>query len=553
MEVTLLSAPDNSYIIKTLNGYNELFMEGNNCFVDRSGRDRDYYWEFVPQGDDTYFIRMAASNTYGHTPANYPNRYFGRDDLSSTALYCTISSSNANAQIRWQLVYQSDMLTVELADDDYAALCAIASTLGADEWTKKWDTTSKKFTKAAWPGVIVNDNGQVTAIDLKGNNLNGDISTLTLSTLSALKSLNLSNNAITGDIQTLAATLPTGCKLYVEGQSLGYIGEHTLYEVCSLTQAESGLPSIAYWRSDAATLASTLIGVGGNCYFTHDGSGGSDRWEGRIWADGGTESWGKFIGSSTVTVECTYPQRFTFTYKYEMGDANMDDVLNVLDLQSTLNYSNGQSWGLFNFYAADTYAQDDDINVQDIVSTVNILLAQEEEPAPARTATSLAGSGLPAATAFSTEAEACVSIEAGEIALYTTVPVAALDLRLSGIAPEALSWNTEAMGFTTAATAQANGTHAIIYSLQPHEIAEGRTVLATFDVGETPRLTSAVLSDSKAQSVSVGSNLPTGISTTLNENGEMRNETLYDLQGRKVNGQQRKGLYIENGKKIVIK
>ena len=436
-----------------------------------------------------------------------------------------------------------------MAEADYADLCNIYSTLSGDSWRTKWLTGSNVQTASRWRGVTFDEEGYVTDIDLSSNSLSGNISALAFTGLTHLKSMNLSNNAITGDIQTLAATLPTGCKLYVEGQSLGYIGEHTLYEVCSLTQAESGLPSIAYWRSDAATLASTLIGVGGNCFFTHDGSGGSDRWEGRIWADGGTESWGKFIGSSTVTVECTYPQRFTFTYKYEMGDANMDDALNVLDLQTTLNYSNGQSWGLFNFYAADTYAQDDDINVQDIVSTVNILLAQEEEPASVRAATGLAGSGLPAATAVSTEVEACVSIEAGEIVLYTTVPVAALDLRLSGIAPEALTWNTEAMGLATAAMAQANGTHAIIYSLQPREIAEGRTVLATFKSEKTPRLTSAVLSDSKARPVTVGSTLPTGIRGT--EYGTER--TIYDLQGRKVNGQQRKGLYIENGKKIVIK
>ena len=44
----------------------------------------------------------------------------------------------------------------------------------------------------------------------------------------------------------------------------------------------------------------------------------------------------------------------------------------------------------------------------------------------------------------------------------------------------------------------------------------------------------------------------TEISATLNDNGEMTKEKCYDLQGRRV-AQPQKGLYIVNGKKVVIK
>ena len=50
----------------------------------------------------------------------------------------------------------------------------------------------------------------------------------------------------------------------------------------------------------------------------------------------------------------------------------------------------------------------------------------------------------------------------------------------------------------------------------------------------------------------------TGISATLNDNGEMTNDNaVYDLQGRRVsesviqNSKLRKGLYIVNGKKVI--
>jgi len=539
MEVSLEAGPDDSYIIKTCDGSDELFIEGDRCFVDRSGRERDYYWEFLSNDDGTLLIRMSSSNIYGNTPQSHPSMYFGRSNSSETRLSHLTNINNTNAQVRWQLKYLADGNTIELTDGDYTTLCALSNTLGGSSWTKKWDTTTRKATRTAWPGVAVNDEGHVTAIGLAGNNLSGDISSLTLSGLTALKSINLSNNAITGNIQTLAASLPNGCVLNVEGQNLGFQGEHTLYELCNY----SGLPSIAYYQSGSGTMASTLIGVGGYCQFYHEGTGGRQYWDCYIYANGGTYNNNRFYWPSPVTVECLYPHHFTFTYKYSMGDANMDDALNVLDLQTTLNYSNNQGGGLFNFYAADTYGSDNDINVQDIVKTVNILLAQENNysaPARALDATS------------TTESEACISVENGEIVLHTTKPVAALDLHLASIKPEQLNWNTEIMGFATATAAQADGTHAIIYSMLPRQMEEGRTVLATFDANLSPHLTAAVLSDSQARPVSVGYAVSTGIhlqpSTTLH-----LQPSVYDLQGRRLSGQQAKGVYIINGKKVVVK
>ena len=299
-------------------------------------------------------------------------------------------------------------------------------------------------------------------------------------------------------------TLPSGCNLNVLEQDFGYIGEHTLYELCNYGK----LPSIAYYNDDSGSLVSTLIGVNGVCQFAHNGTNGGHYWDCYIYPDGSAWNNFKFYWPSPATVECQWPHRFTFTYTYEMGDANMDDNVDVLDLQSTLNSSNGQEYGLFNFYAADTYGPDDEINVQDIVATVNILLAQESSQSAAVKARG-------GAAGSEAETEACISVEDGQLVLYTTRPVAALDLRIVGIAPQQLSWNTEDMGFATATVAQANGTHAIIYSLQPREMEEGRTVLATFQTDAAPCIASAVLSDSYARRITAGQSLPTGM-TRLN-------------------------------------
>ena len=420
---------------------------------------------------------------------------------------------------------------------DYADLCNIFNTLGGKSWRSKWITNNNVQTASRWRGVTFDKDGYVTSIDLRENGLNGDISELAFTGMRRLTSLNLSSNALTGDIRTLASSLPRGCSMNVERQDLGYVGELTLYEACTFT----GLPSIAFWQSEGGLLASTLMGVGGYCQFYHPGTDGKDYWTCYIHADGRTESYNKFYWPSPATMECLYPQHFTFTYKYVTGDANMDDVVNVLDLQSTLNFSNRQQWGIFNHYAADTYAQDDDINVQDIVATVNILLAQD---GAGKVNVKALGTTSP------TEGEACLSVEDGQIVLYTTKPVAALDLRLAGIDPGSINWVTEDMGFATASVTTGKcGTHAVIYSMQPLQIESGRTVLATFDGSLSPGLVSAVLSDCKARPVSVGDMIPTGIRLADGTNGD----SFYNLQGVRMNRPQMKGLYIINGKKVVIK
>ncbi|MBR1498789.1 MAG: leucine-rich repeat protein [Bacteroidaceae bacterium] len=418
---------------------------------------------------------------------------------------------------------------------DYADLCNLYNTLGGDGWRNKWMTNKNVQTASRWRGVTFDEDGYVTGINLEDNGLNGDISSLTFAGMSRLTEMNLSRNAITGDIRPLLATLNSNCDLNVAMQNLGYVGEHTLYELCNY----GGLPSIAYYQSGSGQLASTLIGVNGVCQFYHEGTDGGHYWDCYIYADGGT--WGnfKFYWPSPATVECFQPHHFTFTYRYEMGDANMDDAVNVLDLQSTLNYSNNQSWGLFNFYAADTYGPDDDINVQDIVATVNMLLAQEGQGR--MNVKALAGDGT-------TEGEACLSVEDGQLVLYTTKPVAALDLRLAGIGTDDIVWKTEDMGFVTATKGQGD-THAIIYSMLPRQIEEGRTVIATFDGNRTPRLVSAVLCDDMARPVVVGGSIPTQLHSIAGEGIQ----SAYDLRGIKVDSPQQKGVYIVNGKKVVIK
>ena len=56
-----------------------------------------------------------------------------------------------------------------------------------------------------------------------------------------------------------------------------------------------------------------------------------------------------------------------------------------------------------------------------------------------------------------------------------------------------------------------------------------------------------------ARSITLVNNSPTAIEATLMNNEEMNNDEWYDLNGRKVNKPTKKGVFINNGRKVVIK
>ena len=61
-----------------------------------------------------------------------------------------------------------------------------------------------------------------------------------------------------------------------------------------------------------------------------------------------------------------------------------------------------------------------------------------------------------------------------------------------------------------------------------------------------------MLSDSHARAISVGIGVPTGIRQIDGNGAVSREERLYDLQGRRVSGQKAKGIYVVNGKKVIV-
>ena len=249
-----------------------------------------------------------------------------------------------------------------------------------------------------------------------------------------------------------------------------------------------------------------------------------------------------YYGESGDTLYITYPGAspevegsfFRARFFFEQGDANFVEGVDANDLQATILYDFGEYDDYpFNFTAADTY-KDGKINVQDVICTVNILLA-DDDVSEAGTKRRMA-SMLDAETGI---ADAYVYAKDGQIILHTDVPVAAISVKTNGN----VSWNVEKYGLMQSCT-KAN---VVGYSLSGATLSAGEYVLGTYSGAVA--VTSASLSDSKAQNISVaiGERVVTGIDGISGDDAE----EIYDVSGRKLNSKTNGVNIIKQGKRYI--
>jgi hypothetical protein len=243
------------------------------------------------------------------------------------------------------------------------------------------------------------------------------------------------------------------------------------------------------------------------------------------------------------------PSYFAMTFDFNPGDVNFDLEVNVSDMQATLNFAKSYtnySSNLFNFTAGNLKADDDIINVQDVVLHINLLLENQMVPTwSARRMAQMESGG-------DTEAQATLAVEDGRLVLRSEVPVAAIDVALTDGDAQ---WQPSMNLFSH----KSRGGRTIFYSLFGDQLPAGETVMALtkgYIVGAM-----IVDIDGREIPLNIVYGEATGISDAvrLNEKGERRNEKCYDLQGRQIvngksaNRQLHPGVYVRNGKKQVVK
>ena len=461
---------------------------------------------------------------------------------------------------------------------DWAILNEVYADLKGDKtWTRKWNLGDDAGDATTLPGVTL-ENNRVTAIDLSDNKLQGEFPYALLK-LEKLRTLNLSHNSLTGDIgigltqyrQANNGFLAKVTSLDISHNAInGNIGEfaghcsdltrlvasyNRLEEVnpmisqkVSLTLDHQILSEQAIHTTDAPQQLKELPSI---LFYSHSLQGFSEDvslslttegwvmnmvWQNSKMVVSGTGKNNTYKGENGATVTATLTSgnitanatTFPLAFSFDLGDANFIDGVNAADLQATILYALNDYDRIFNHTAADTHT-DDEINVLDVVSTVNILL--EEMPADNEEVNRR--EGLDAQQ----KADAYIFVRDGQLVMQSSVPVAAIDIKTSDM----VVWDIERYGLTQTATDRA----LVGYSLNGATLPAGEVVLGK--CAGSVRVLSASAADVEANSISIA--ITEGTATGIDGIADDENdEEMYTVTGVRSNRKEGVRIVRKNGK-----
>ena len=429
-------------------------------------------------------------------------------------------------------------------DNDLAALRNLYDELDGANWNgTPWNTASELITENNWSGVTFDTEGRVTAINLNKRGLKGTLPVSTVATLSQLKTLNLSGNHIDGITEPLPETL-TSVNLSNQdletSVSLSDVVEHS----ADLTAL---LPNITTYNSTSRTFA-----FDGYFNLTNAHDKVNQSWRMNV-----VEGLLQQVANPTVVYneESGHIVRMRvhngniwndmfLSVDYLDGDANLDGERNAIDLQHLINYAVNDTHTkvFFNFKAADLQP-DGSANVLDVVRLVNLLLDDNVPTTSSRR-------WKVQRQVADAEAEARLAWRGQELVLITARPVAALDISLHISAEAEVEWLPDESNWQISRRSGEKTSRAIVYSLNGRTLPEGETVVARISSGSATT-GSAMLVDAEARKISVATGTATGISEIGSEDNDV---DVYTVDGIKHQGKvNRKGLYIVNGKKKMVK
>lgn len=452
---------------------------------------------------------------------------------------------------------------------DYEALKVLYQATNGGAWINKtWRIGSNAVTSTGWPGVTFDEEGHVLAIDLQNNNLRGTLPTEGME-MKSLRTLNLSGNSLNGDVAAFCKLLPA-----LETLNLGY---NLFTELSGVLPAHITSLNLQNQREGYSLSTFMLqewamgdkqadIQLGTLIAYDHKNQNFEAHPTLRIY----TTANNSYVGEMRYT-DGAYRYYLSGTYNYASGtefcirsyegvaqnnrlrakltwtkgDVNADASVDVLDAQQTLNYIMGTQNGNFNYPAADTY-EGGGINVQDVVATINIFIGSNDNAdqkslmAAQRRWTESMGEDASTANVL--------SVEDGALWLDATDQVAALDITLAGVKANDVKLALSKQRYQLVTHNTANGVRVVIISTTG-DIISGRTKLLR--LAKQARVEQAMAADIDAQPVGVAFEGQTTDIDTITTDVDSR-EAVYSLDGRKLNGVAREGVYIVNGKKKAI-
>lgn len=245
--------------------------------------------------------------------------------------------------------------------------------------------------------------------------------------------------------------------------------------------------------------------------------------------------------------EQKFSPELTISLGYMAGDANGDGTVNVTDVMLAVNYILGHENNLFIFGNADVN-KDNKVNVTDVMSIVNIILSKTNAAAPQN-----------ARMAVGDQLRLDMKDRHCTLHLSSTEPYTGCQLLVC--LPEGCelkkAWLNSQCGAQHSLTFSnlGNGLYRmLVYSMEGKLLSTTDTPLLELmidgDYAKGITVTDILFTNRHFETVVLpdAGNIATGISNTVTNTGEVKT---YDTQGIEVETPV-KGVYIKNGKKVVV-
>ena len=436
----------------------------------------------------------------------------------------------------------------KMGAEDYAALCDMYHRMNGAEWYQSWNIDSDMIDGNNWQGVTFTGS-HVSEIDLDGSGVSGLISPLILS-LPTLQKLNLRNNSLDWDVQELVDTLakhnvkPVVADLNLNANRLkgdvsvlaAAFPELTVLDLSDNCFSEVSRPlsdmiktlNLNYQRIPVKNVQHKRLAVKQELelptIFTYSHANKAYRpvssldlyqetsnhhTTASLWYDSGSYNmtwydWQAPSGSRFLLRSGDsdgYGSTIPLIFSFDKGDVNVDSVIDILDVQSTLNYIVSSSSYPFVYAAADVY-EDSNLTVQDIVLIVDLVL----QGSVTDTFSAVKASSF---TRSQMVSPVRICIEDGKLVMYSDVEVAAADIVLSGCRQSQLRMLLNANRYQTAMKEKGDAVHLVVFSTAGETIPSGRTVLAELSSKEAA-VAYADLADKGARRIST-TVAPTGV------------------------------------------
>ena len=481
LAVTTITLPEAAQAGNALTVRATVTNQGDGATVESSWTDRLYYTVNSTNFADATLLAELSRNGNLAAGESYEAVFETTTPMVEAGQLRVFVVTDAGTQVLESNDDNNQMMSTTVAElqpfymnaDDLAALRKLYNDFGGSQWNgEAWDVTATIIKDGNWSGVSFDDDGRVTAINLQGRGLSGTLSAATTPTLPLLASLNLSRNTLTGDaaafvdlektplltalnlsynqLNELSSVLPSAIATLdltsqhrTYGNDKVFVGLDTMEPMALNVAADLtvDLPVIAtYNHSRQAFTAHSQLSVRdlsnqtiGTLTWSSALSAytfSSNGW--KVTADQDAEVVVIPITSSGNNYTNARNSAYRGQLHFTSGDANLNGLTDVNDVQRSLNYvldsNNTSTFGLWaaNTYDDDTYNADDEtINIQDIVCTVNIVLDNESAQHMPRRLKANGETDEPAAARFYADNR--------QVRIESTEEIAAFTLHLQGV------------------------------------------------------------------------------------------------------------------------